>query len=805
MTKINQHIGGESMTIDLIERGASSREGGRARSSNRRRWSQCTAALAIALAASPAVAQQAEPQPGPAEQDSATSSGAELETIVVTARRREENLQTTPVTVTAMTEAMLEEREITTVADVGRFTPNVQFDATTPISGSSNSASIFIRGIGQTDYTLTIDPGVGVFLDGVYISRSVGAVLDTADVSRIEILRGPQGTLFGKNTIGGAVVVTSKRPGSDFGGELELTTGAYDRVDLRGSLNIPVSESFKMRASAALQTRDGYVTRLIDGGRMGNRNSLSGRLIAVYEPSDRVDFTFSADVTRSREQSPGLVLLSVNENALFPRINNTVLNPASVCGPTVPTRLTNDRCYTSRWLPPNRYSNYDTGVNQSDTDIWGASLTGNFELGSVNLKSITAYRELDSFFGRDADHSPLVIVEATHAIDQQQFSQEFQLSGELLGDRLNWLAGAFYMDEKGSDINDAKLAGAGFQSGGAISNDSYALFAQATFAATDALRITGGVRQTWEKKRFLPDQFITIVDPRAAPFLPPNRVATPPRPLRVGDRLLPFEEVSSSFKKFTPSVSVDYRITPDVFAFATYSRGFKGGGFTQRVFPPETATPTFEPETANNYEVGLKTTLLNRRLRFNAAAFQTDYDDLQVTVIEGFAPKFRNAGKARIRGVETEFELIPVERLRLSGGVGYLDAKYLSVDPRAAPVTVNSKLVNTPEWTVNLASDLSLFSFGGGGEVKVRGDYTYRSEMFRDAVNNPQCRARGSTLVGASLAVTAPGERWSGTLGATNLTNEQNLQSCYVQNAGGYAEGSFSRPREWYLRLGYRF
>ena len=767
----------------------------------------------LLLAVLPAFANaQTADQPASTEAVAAPVEG--LEEIVVTARRVNENLQRSPVAITAFTATGLRERAIDTVADIGKFTPSLSFDKAAAASGSSNSVTVFLRGIGQTDFNLTVDPGVGIYLDGVYISRSVGALLETRDVQNIQVLRGPQGTLFGKNTIGGAVLVTSRRPDKELGGQVEVTTGRYNRLDAYGRINLPVSDNFRFYLSGLALTRDGYVSRLSDGGRKGNQNSYSGRFVGELDATPNLNFLLSADYTQTREQAVATTLVAVNEGGIFPIFNNIFLN-APGCLP--PSPANNPACYNSQWLTGNPYTTNESGPNRSSSDVWGVSLNTKLDLGVVTLKSITAYRKLTSAFAVDIDQSPLDIQRTANDYRQNQFSQELQLQGNAFDKKVNYTLGLFYLHEGGRDINSLFTAPTDFTSGGIVRNDSFAAFAQIIAHPLPRLGITLGGRYTHEDKRFSPRQVVTRVNPAAQAPLPPtfpnpffltNPVTTiqsgSPQPLRVGDILLPPAEQTTKANEFTPSVTLDYQLSEQVLAYATFSRGFKSGGFTQRVFPPEFVTPSFNPEFARVFEFGVKSELFDRRLRLNLAAFDTKYTDLQIVVAEGFAPKVRNAGKATIRGFEAEAEAKLATWLGATGSLSYLDAHYDTVDARALPVTVASKLANTPEWTSSMGVSVTPDS-GAAGRLVIQGDWSYRSATFKDAINSPSLRQPGFSVFNASANFYAT-RGITVTGGVTNLSDKRYIVSGYADlNFIGAAYAVYARPREWYMKIGYAF
>lgn len=755
--------------------------------------------------------------------------------IVVTARRREENLQDTPISVTAFSSEALELRQADTVGDIGRFAPNVSLEPVANISGSSASITTFIRGVGQTDFNITVDPGVGLYYDGVYVARTAGALLDLGDVQSIQILRGPQGTLFGKNTIGGAIIVNSIPPSNDFDLEGEIATGSFNRLDARGMINVPVSDRVAVRAVVGLRTRDGYQERLSDGGRQGNVDTLGGRIAIRAELTDDFKATLSFDANRRREQSAANTLLQVSEGfdvigvaGGFPVTNggfqsffwNKVLQ-APNCGPVGTPAPATVNCYGPHWFTNNIDKTWGTNRNLSNFDLWGTNLTLDWEIGSVDFKSITAYRETKAQFSFDFDGSPIPLGESFNNIDQKQFSQEFQLTGTLFDGVVDFTGGLYYLKEKATDSNLLTFAFADFVSGGDVDNDSYAAYLQATINVTDRFSITPGIRYTDETKRFDPSRqritddrtggallLLSRCFVRQTPIIPPDPALCPTPDTTLnpqGDNILSAVEVQTKASEWTPALSLDYKVTDQTLIYASYSKGFKSGGFTQRIFPPEPAATPFAPEFVESYEVGVKSELFDRRLRLNIAAFQADYTDIQIVVNEGIAPKVRNAGRARIRGIEVETQAKLADFLTIQGGFGYLDAYYREVSPTAAPVNVNSRFPQVPKWTASGSFDAELYK-GDAGTLSLHGDWSYKGGHFKDAINTPALYQEGYSVFGANLSYELPGDNWDVRVGVTNLTDKRYLLGGYsdLQQTGA-TTGGYSRPREWFLKLRYRY
>lgn len=776
-----------------------------------------------ALAAMGLPAGMAMAQTQPVDTDDASYSG--VEEITVTARRREESLQDTPIAISAVTGEGLQARGIDNVTQIGDFTPNVKFNSSVPVSASNATAAIFIRGIGQNDYQLSADPGVGLYLDGVYISRGVGNVLDVLNIERIEVLRGPQGTLFGRNTIGGAVSVVTKKPGRDLAGSLEATTGRFGRFQIKGNLDLPLGEGIYSSFAGFYHKRDGYVKGVIPAAPdLGDTDNLAGRFALRLEPSSDVTIDLAIDGSRTRENSAPNVAIAIDENAPAASYWNAVYsNAPGVCTSSTNTaRFTNQTCFNSQWaVGPYRHGGTFTAISSvfakgnpkpyqsgSDVNIWGASGTLEWRLAdNVTFKSITAYRKVTGFWTRDSDHSPASIIQTNSDWKQDQFSQEIQLLGDLADGKLNWVLGGYYANEAGNHRDLVNIVDAVFMSGAVLEGKSLAFFGQATYELAPDLNLTGGLRWTEDEKTFdNANQFVVEAGfLTGAPFNPDGSG------LQNGDPLMGPLGQRSTIKDtaWTPMASLSYRINPEILTYLSYSKGFKGGGFTQRVFPPFAFIPSFKPETSETYEFGFKTDLFDRAVRLNGAVFLNNYNNLQVTVNDptlGFAPIIQNAAEARIKGFELELQARPIEALRIEAGLGYLDAEYRKVDLRAlnAGVTTNTKLQNAPEWTLSAGVSYTIEA-GDIGSFQPRVDWSYRSRVYNDAVNTPLLVQDGYHLVNASIVFNNPTRDWSISLGVKNLTNEVYLGSGFADSFGGLVEGVYGRPREWYLSARYSF
>ena len=762
----------------------------------------------------------------PLSAQSDSGSSASLEEIVVTARKREESLQDTPLAVSAFNARELEQRNIISVNEVSQYIPNVQFDNVAQEAGGGSSSQIFIRGIGQTDYVLTVEPGVAMYLDGVYISKSMGSLIDNIDLEQVEVMRGPQGTLFGRNTIGGAISVTSKRPTEEFEATAEVTGGNYNRIDGKISLSGPVSDRMRLRLTAASQNRDGHVKRLVDGGRQGSKQAIFGRLVAEVDITEDFLATASFDITETNEEAAGRVLLLANEagpNGFLNFLYNAFDAPA--CNPALgdPARFSNPDCYNSQWQTElDELKNYSQGPNQSDVSIYGLNLTLDWDIGSFNIKSITAYRNTQVDLGQDlAPNGGGYIDWVDQDIGMETVTQELQLSGTAFNERLSYLAGFFWMNETGSQDFSVHFSPVRFTSGGSIDNTSTAGFAQGTFKITDELALTFGGRFTHDKIRFRPEQPIDEVYGNSGQFLS-SILTLPTDPplelLAIGTPILPRVWAQGSENNFSPAVTLSYDFNDDFMGYFTYSQGFKAGGFTMRAFPPvipgvttpitepNELIPAFGPEEVEMFEIGIKSELFERRMRLNLAGFVTNYDDLQILGTAGRlgVPVIENAGDARLWGIEVESELIVNDWLRLNGSLGWLDHKYLSVSPNTTGITKDLDLANAPEWNASLGTSADLMD-NEQGHAYLRVDWSHKGSQFKEPKNELLLRQGSYNILNMSLTWESVDRHWLATVGGTNLLDEIYIVSGIDQEGTGITAASPSRPLEWYVKLKYTF
>ena len=766
--------------------------------------------------------------------------GFALEEILVTARKREESLQDAPIAVSAFTARDLEFRQISGTDQLGDITPNITFDSASPSSGSSSAAQIFIRGIGQTDFTPVTDPGVGLYVDGVYMARSVGNVLDFLDVERVEVLRGPQGTLFGRNTIGGAVAIHSKRPSAVPEASIKGQFGNDDMLFFTVAADGPITDNLAGNLAFSYRDRDGYVKRT-DGVDLGDDDSRAMRGSLLLDVMENLQAYVTLDYSATRENGAPNVSAGVNHEQNFGVIGNALADSCAALSinesyngmgpPHVPASPVGgvtgmvpedgaEGCYT-RSSVAGPYTSEGTFPAQSHLDVWGVSGDLNWEVNEwLAVKSITAYREVEMESSRDGDHTPLNIFATVDFYDHEQFSQELQLSGRALDDGLQWLAGFYYFQEDGSNINPVTLPVGAIQSGGLYENDSLAAFFQGVYSATERLDLTFGFRYTEDTKRFTPDQ-VALGDASQGE----NSVFQPTWPmftgmysgpmginLAAGDRILLFRESKSGFDDLSLMANIAYHWSYEFMAYFTYSEGFKSGGFDQRYAGRAGRTgadekpSTFDPETVRSYELGLKSQWLDNSLRLNMAIFHTDYSDLQLIIRETFNPITFNGGKADINGGEVELTWAPTERWFITAAAGYIDAEYKQlsqvVRENNTPILPNYKLVNTPPWSAAIGVAYTL-DLGDWATLTPRLDWSYHGEQHNNAVNTEQLFQDDYSLLNASMAVETNDGVWEAILAFRNITDKEYIitgNSAFA-TAASYAARVYGRPFEWSLSI----
>lgn len=726
-------------------------------------------ATGIVLSAGAAQAQDAAP--------SEEAQSGSLEEIIVTAERRQQNLQSVPISVNALSADAIADLRIQEASDIGRYTPGVNIGTT----GQARSSATRIRGIGGAgDGWPGTDSPVGLFVDGVYYGRSADLTVDLFDLERIEVLRGPQGTLYGKNVSAGAVNIITRKPSDTFSGRIEATGGSFDRMETRGFLTGPLSESVSAKLAYSVSRRDGYTENVFTGQDMDNLHRASVRGQLTWQ-GENTDVLLAADYTDIDETSKPYFLFG-----------------APIAG------------YSPPDAPENASLNTQSYFRQKP---WSVALTADHDFGFATLTSITAYRESKYDQYGDGDGTSLTLASAGlvsfYDDEFDQLTQEIRLTSTSDG-RLSWVGGLYYFRSNenmyithtlgalpGSTVSVLNILN-GFGPGPhTVVNEqgnkgtSYAAFTQATYNLFSGVNLTGGLRWTRDEK----DGFnATSGQPNVALFVWPT----------------PFDvAVSRSWDAVTPKLTLDYTPMHDVFLYATAAKGFKSGGFVGQAVEPVAAGTLFNPEYVWNYEIGVKSELMDRRLRLNVAAFQMDYTDLQITDIVGTRRLTVNAGEARIRGAELDALLAISDSFNLHAKYAYTDTVYTSFPPSAAGGDLTGKsFVGVPEQEASAGGSYTIPV--ASGVVELRADATYSGKRFLNLSNSVST----GSLTRVDLGLSYEQGPYLLSLWGRNVFDKRGIASqftdisLFLQPLGsGLSSGytNYTPPREYGATVSYRF
>jgi iron complex outermembrane receptor protein len=858
------------------------------------RWMLGISAIALGIAwGAPASAQDAAggdkaAAPGASDTAAAQNQGSadkgELGQIVVTAQFRELDLQATPMSITAVNADQIQQRSITNVVDVAQAAPNVTMTEGGNGFGKTNQA--FIRGIGQLDFSFAFEPKVGFYIDDVYYATTFGSVFELLDIDRVEIERGPQGTLNGRNSVGGAIRIFNKKPQGDNSGYVEGNYGSFDHYQIKGAIDVPiVKDVVALRLAASYNSRDGWV-RLLNfacanpsvagtlpktgldnnGGTGGSRNgckvgTLGGGDVFTTRGQLRIqgngwEDNIAADYTDDRSDAPAVTLLrgsagvAFTDGTLLPdgsgpaRPPNTPNGlgvfiggafgqyyglPSPLVTGAFPATLQNPLSPQAAALlaalnPQNPYVSYaifgnpggaaalQQFQNPNISTVKGWGISNNLEIDltdNLQFLSITAYRRYTGEFGQSDFALP--VREAYNEVAHHQFTQEVRLSGSAIDGRLHYTLGGFYLDTANDNSGRVQTAGFSIFAGPAgtvpflldmfvddkSGVENISGFAHADFAFNDVFSIEGGVRYSHEKKTY--SYFRQNVGQ------PPNLQSKSP---------------DSSIEQWNPRVSLNAQVTPDVLLYAAYSTGFTAGGNDPRPFFPGDVNLTFGPEKATAYEAGFKSMLFDRRVRFNAAAFWTDYKDIQTFLsantngcVPGTQPAGRppctvfyygNGGDATIKGFEAELEARPVPAWLFTAALGYTDFQFKKLAPGVNPTgdlnstTLNSPQTQVPKWKLTFGTQYDI-DLGSAGSLVPHVDVTWQSKVFyTTSLINPIPIQPGYAIVNARVTWRSPDKAWQVAGYVTNLADKLYYVGITdVRNNFGYAFGQVGRPREW--------
>ena len=768
-----------------------------------------------------------------------------IEDIIVTAEFREQNLQETPLAISAFSGELLEARGATDTNDIDMFVPNAVIQ---PLgAGWGSTVAAFVRGIGLNDNILSYEPGVPIYVDDVYLGRNQGAIMDLLDLERVEVLRGPQGTLFGKNAIGGTVRFISSKPTGD-GGDVTVTVGERNRLNVRGMFDTAiVPDKLLVRIAGSSKTQDGYFDILDyecvngpgslggNGGagnspifpgvsfdlgsatnvagncvvdELGNENVQSGRGTLLWQAGDNVEVTFTADVTRQRQKGPA------DEYVRFYRPGTPEGGLPEAWNALVGVPIFGV-AWDNRFLTPSPYTNYNRYVdpvsgrtfpNVNNLDASGMAMTIEWSLSdNVTLKSITAQREFENEFGRTSSGSAIPLDLTYDVTEHDQFTQEFQLTGS--NGRLDWATGLFYYTADDSNYQSGTLfPGLLYQQDSFDSQDAenWAVFVHGVFSLTDKLSLTAGVRYTDDQK---------VAQISRHNFNGTDRLPVPGFTTQTSPGTVIVDE-----DKVSPTLGIDYQMNDNMMLFALYSTGFRGGGFSPRPSNGLQLAP-FLSEELENYEVGVKSEMFDDSFRVNADLFFSTYTDQQVflgTLDPSGALWFRqtNSGESEYWGVEVETMWRPGENFSLDGALGYIHHEL--TDPGVANTCITFQngdpcySTRTPEWTFALGGAYE-FKLRDGGSVTARIDGRYQSKVYflpygsdldpvRHIASNPiEGVQEGYTVYNGRVTWLPARDEWELALYGINLTDEVyfNGKLPLIGLGLGREQGNVAAPREY--------
>jgi iron complex outermembrane recepter protein len=746
-----------------------------------------------------------------------------LEEIVVTAQFREEKLQDTPLAITAISDEMMRARGQDSIFEVTQQAPNVQIKKNLGPFGSSTSA--FIRGVGQGDFNFALEPGVGMYIDDVYFPTMTGSAFEIVDLERVEVLRGPQGTLQGRNAIGGSVRLISRKPTGDGPGYAEATVGRFDRIGLKAAGEFAlVPDQLFLRITGASNNQDGYVERRDFAcdqpalaaslnirstgtgnadchlGTLGGQSYTAGRAILRWIPSDAVEVNIIGDLTNDNSEAAALTLAAVSGT-------NTALGPG----------------YGPWFVAGERYITYETFSDSSGgvtgqayttppinhLRTWGAAGIVDIKLtDALAIKSISSWRGIENSFATAHDGSPFNGETGFNELKGHSFQQELRLNGT--AGPVDYTLGVFYFTQKNQNRNRIDLGYTGtpfpfdFISKEVADSDSKAAFVHAVWHPTDAMSITGGLRYSDEQK----DQTLGRLNPadggRTASTIPPFAALLPtgyPPVVTFADERIDYR------------VSLDYRWSDAFMTYATHSTGFKNGGVSPRFFFASHIVP-FAVEEMKAYEIGFKSDLLGNTMRVNFAYFLNDYKDIQAGAAGGVCPELtpsapclatRNQQDQEIRGAELEISYRPVPDFLVDASVSQIESKFTRLPRALLPATYNFGAdvpFGIPEYKASLGIQYG-FPFIGGGTLTPRFDVNYEAE--RDVADIRTLKTPSSTVLNARLTWRAESGDWETALGVTNLTDKYYWVNLFdirtFAAAGAWAAAQPAPPREWALTI----
>jgi len=733
-----------------------------------------------------------------------------MEEVTVTAQKRAQSAQDVGISITAFSGEQLEAMGYTNAQEVTAMAPGV---STLQPNGEANY-SIGIRGVASSDFTTNVESPVALYVDQVYISQMSGAGFMLFDIDRVEILRGPQGTLFGRNATGGLVHYVTVKPGEEFGGYGSLSYGRFNRVKFQGAINIPMSDKVAIRASVATHQGDGYITNLLQPGlKLNNANETAGRFQLLFTPNEDIELLLNA---RFGQQDI--------RTGFFKNVS--AAKPNGILTPTVPNTTLNNYLDTN---PDVFTGSYDKpGHNKLNTAGYTGTLK--WDLGWADLISISDYQTTRRDYIEDSDASPANYFRFFLTTNAKQFSEEFRLSGDT--DRMNWVTGFYYMDLDINDTNGGIMPGLvaavfgpvnvvgfnGIKNPYQTKTKTWSLFGQIEYKLTDQMSLIGGFRYIDEKKSHFYRDVLYMYPDTSASGLDPNAV-------EVGDAVTPYNGRRHD-KNWAARLQANYRPNENILLYASWNRGVKSGGFNAPLLPTDIFVTNdfmnYSPEKLDAYEVGFKLDFADGRARLNGSAYYYNYKNYQAFAIVGLDTFTLNAD-SKNKGFELELQLNPTEGMDVQFGIAYIDAKVrdvpgITIDvttpagiaPAALPGVSEVRPVQTPKWNLN---GLVRHEFPvGPGAVAVQVDGQYRSEHTFGLLSSQALTSKGYFVGNASITYLPTDQDWSLRVYVKNFTGKNYLVQTFdlsgtVANGGlfGLVEQYYGRPRTWGVNVSYKF
>ena len=740
-----------------------------------------------------------------------------LEEIVITAQRRASDLQTTAIAVSAYTGESLAENSIFTASELAQSTPAFSLTSVSPLDLELN-----IRGVTNTRLdSPTSDPSIGVFIDEVYVGRTGAFSTDFYDLERIEVIRGPQGVLLGKNVVGGALSIITAKPEFDNAGKLSVSLGNHSSKSASGYLTGGLTESLAGRFSFQTRNHDGYARDVLNNRDLEDVDSVQARAQLLYQGHDNgLTARLSVDYTRDRSNGMNAVALR---------------DPTSAApGPWSEMRAYLGITDVRHGAPGNASYVGQSGEQSTflERDAWGATLSLDKDLGSMVLSSITAYRDGDAHsmydqtgmgfdmldnslaaFGAMVAQRPRTGLLFNYPINEheqtQEFSQELRLTSNYDDSRWDWIAGVYYKHDEIDKFDKAAAESIapplGMLNGEVHWNntgemDSYAGFAQLGYKFTDRVKLSVGVRYTKDEKSGRVSALSAATGDR---FNPAEPTALTPLDPGFGAGTGFEAAYGDEWSRMTPQAILSWEASDNLFTYISVASGFKGGGFEDTPANAAGALFAFDPEKATNYEIGVKSDLLDRSLRLNVSAFFMDYTDLQVQQLDQGCVCLitDNASDAEIRGIEVEMQYLPTASLVLFASGSFLDTEYIDFIESTGVDSSGNKLQRTPDYQYAVGFEYSMSLGAWSNALKLRASYSYQDSMYWEPANVHV--EDGYGLVDASLALSPPGAPWRVALWGRNLNDE--LYRMNVVPFFGDEVSLFGAPRTYGVDFSWSF